>query len=131
VLKKLKERQLKATFFVLGSRILAKPDILRKIHADGHQIALHSWSHDGFATASVDEVITEMVWNIKAVQQALENPKFAPRYARAPLGQMTPEMQKAFAAMNLEIIKWSKDTNDVLFLKLTIVEIQTRSRCLP
>jgi len=43
VLQELRQRQIKATFFVVGRQIMDDPDHLRQAYADGHEIALHSW----------------------------------------------------------------------------------------
>jgi len=43
VLQELRQRQIKATFFVVGNQIMDHPDILRQAYAEGHEIALHSW----------------------------------------------------------------------------------------
>jgi polysaccharide deacetylase family protein (PEP-CTERM system associated) len=39
------ERNLKATFFIVGKIAERKPDLVRAIHAAGHEIASHSWDH--------------------------------------------------------------------------------------
>ena len=40
------ERDVKATFFVLGAAAERHPDVVRKIAAAGHEVASHGWSHD-------------------------------------------------------------------------------------
>ncbi|GAA3404680.1 polysaccharide deacetylase family protein [Paenibacillus hodogayensis] len=35
----------KATFFVLGSKAERYPDLIERIHRDGHQIGIHNYSH--------------------------------------------------------------------------------------
>lgn len=46
VLEILKEKNVKATFFVVGEMAEAHPDMLRQIVAEGHAIGIHSYSHD-------------------------------------------------------------------------------------
>ena len=41
----LKERGIKATFFVVGQNAAEYPDIVRRMASEGHEIANHSWSH--------------------------------------------------------------------------------------
>lgn len=41
----LREREATATFFVVGCRAEPMADLLREIHADGHEIASHGWVH--------------------------------------------------------------------------------------
>lgn len=45
LLELLDGRGVKATFFVLGCVAEAQPDIVRRIHAAGHEIASHGYSH--------------------------------------------------------------------------------------
>ena len=45
ILDVLKQENVKATFFVLGSRVEAKPDVVKRIYDEGHYIANHGYSH--------------------------------------------------------------------------------------
>ena len=45
LLEGLKERNVKATFFLLGAECEKYPEIVKKIHADGHLIGVHSYEH--------------------------------------------------------------------------------------
>ena len=51
VLDVLKAQHVKATFFVIGSEVAAHPELARRIVADGHQIALHTFTHANLSTA--------------------------------------------------------------------------------
>lgn len=46
ILDILKAKGVKATFFVLGTSVERNPELLRRTHAEGHAIAVHSYSHD-------------------------------------------------------------------------------------
>lgn len=35
----------RATFFVVGERVVARPDLVRRMHAAGHEVAVHGWRH--------------------------------------------------------------------------------------
>lgn len=45
LLDMLKQRNIKATFFVVGQCVAEYPDIAKRIVDEGHEIASHSWSH--------------------------------------------------------------------------------------
>lgn len=45
ILKVLRERSIKATFFVLGQKVERYPEIARAIAAEGHEIGLHGYVH--------------------------------------------------------------------------------------
>jgi peptidoglycan/xylan/chitin deacetylase (PgdA/CDA1 family) len=43
VLQSLRQRNIIATFFVVGNQIINYPDLLRQAYNEGHEIVLHSW----------------------------------------------------------------------------------------
>jgi peptidoglycan/xylan/chitin deacetylase (PgdA/CDA1 family) len=45
VLDLLRERRVRATFFLVGERAARAPDLVRRIAGEGHEVANHSWSH--------------------------------------------------------------------------------------
>src|SRR5476651_1988879 len=45
LLEMLKQRKIRATFFLIGQCVAEFPDIAKRIVAEGHEIANHSWSH--------------------------------------------------------------------------------------
>ncbi|MBO1679699.1 polysaccharide deacetylase family protein [Bittarella massiliensis (ex Durand et al. 2017)] len=46
ILDALKERDVKATFFVLGTELEKRPDTYKRIVGEGHVLGLHSFSHE-------------------------------------------------------------------------------------
>lgn len=46
ILDVLKRNNVKATFFVIGKNVLKYPNIIKRIYEEGHQIGLHSFTHD-------------------------------------------------------------------------------------
>ena len=54
ILDILKEMDVKATFFVIGKYVHEYPNIVRRIHNDGHLIGNHTYSHtDDFGKCSI------------------------------------------------------------------------------
>ena len=45
ILNLLKERDIKATFFVLGSNVEKNPEVVKRMYEEGHFIANHGYSH--------------------------------------------------------------------------------------
>ena len=45
LLQMLREREMRATFYLIGNRVVQYPDIARQIAEEGHEIGNHSWSH--------------------------------------------------------------------------------------
>lgn len=51
-LRVLREKKVRATFFVLGQLVATYPDLARQIVREGHEIASHSWKHDLYPSAA-------------------------------------------------------------------------------
>src|SRR6476646_7871668 len=45
LLDMLKQRNIKATFFLIGENAAANPDLVRRILAEGHELGNHTWTH--------------------------------------------------------------------------------------
>lgn len=109
LLAELKSAQVKATFFVIGSRVFEYPEILRQAYSDGHQIGIHTWSHPYLTRLTNDQIIAEIIWTCDAIKQVIG---VVPRYVRAPYGNVDPRVRGVLKSMGLEIVFWSKDTRD-------------------
>ncbi len=106
----LKERNIKATFFVIGKNAAEYPDILRRIAAEGHEIANHSWSHPDLAKLPQDTVRAE----ISRTQDAITNTIARPvTLMRPPYGALqTNQKQWVHDTYGYRIILWDVDPLD-------------------
>ena len=69
VLEPLAAKKLKATFFVVGQQVADYPEILKRIHQQGHEIGIHTWSHPHLLRLSNDQIIAEIVWTAKIIKE--------------------------------------------------------------
>ncbi len=60
----------KATFFMVGSRALAEPRIVRDIIQRGHTVGTHTWSHANMRTVGAVRAKDEIELGFSAVQRA-------------------------------------------------------------
>lgn len=87
VLDILKQENVPATFFVLGSRVELNPDLLRREYEEGHYIANHGYSHDyAKIYTSKDTVFEEYVKTEESIRGALGNPNYNTYLFRFPGG---------------------------------------------
>jgi peptidoglycan-N-acetylglucosamine deacetylase len=110
LLDMLKQRNIKATFFMIGQNAERHPDLVRRILAEGHEIGNHSWTHPQLSKLS-DERVTE---EITKTQETIKNASgFTPTLLRPPYGAITPR-QRAWIEnqFGLNIILWSVDPFD-------------------
>ena len=52
ILDLLERHGIPATFFIPGHTALAYPDLVRRIHAAGHELGHHGWVHEGLSQAT-------------------------------------------------------------------------------
>jgi len=71
VLDLLREHDARATFFVIGMRVRERPDELRRIVAEGHEVGSHTLTHPRLTEISDEEVRSEIAAGVDAVQEVL------------------------------------------------------------
>jgi len=71
VLAALAHECVRATFFLIGKPASERPDLLRKIAAEGHTIGHHTWSHRSLMRIKPGETTEEIDRGISAVEMAL------------------------------------------------------------
>ena len=87
ILDILKQQNVKATFFVLGSRVEAMPEVVSRMYEEGHYIANHGYSHV-YETiyASPQSVLDEFNKCNEAVKTAINVPEYNSHLFRFPGG---------------------------------------------
>ena len=70
ILDVLKEKDVKATFFVLGKMMLANPEVAQRAVSEGHILANHSFSHDYKTIYSTEEAF---LGEIKRAEEIIIN----------------------------------------------------------
>lgn len=106
----LKERGIKATFFVIGKCVAEFPDIAKRIVDEGHEIANHSWSHPQLTKLSPTVFASEISQTNEAIQQATG---VRPVTMRPPYGAINPALTKRLnEEYGLSVILWSVDPQD-------------------
>ena len=61
LLKGLKERNVKVTFFITGQNVEAYPEIVKEIYEDGHLIGNHTYSHTQLTSRNADVFKAELI----------------------------------------------------------------------
>lgn len=115
ILNILKENNIKATFFLVGSKIEIYPELVKRIYDEGHTIGNHTYSHSGFYTLWSSNRIYE---DIQKTNDIIHNiiGKY-PVFFRPPFGVTNPLIRKA-VRNQFDCIGWSLRSYDTLhFLK--------------
>ena len=102
----LKERGVRATFFVVGCQVVKDPDIVIRMAQEGHQVGNHSYDHQELDKLSCGAAEEDMRRNDELLQELLGEGDY---WVRPPYGLLSEE---ACAAAATPIINWSVDTED-------------------
>ncbi|MEO7720159.1 MAG: polysaccharide deacetylase family protein [Capsulimonas sp.] len=100
-----------STFFVLGEQARRHPDLIRRISAEGHILALHGDTHRAMVLMSVYAITRE----IQATQEAIAAacPGAAPpTLLRPPYGFKSPILLTAARKLGIKLVMWSLDPAD-------------------
>lgn len=112
VLDLLDEHQARATFFLIGERVRAAPELTSEIAERGHRVENHSFRHPlhfGFLGPRA------LAREVDATQRAIsETTGRTPRLFRAPAGVRSPFLQPILARRGLLLCSWTRRGYDAV-----------------
>lgn len=109
VLDILKRKQVRATFFVVGTRAGKHPGLVRRIHREGHAIGNHSYSHPDLSHSSLPRMKEQIRRAEKSIQAVVG---FRPKLVRPPYGEiLTPQLDWAKKS-GYTVVNWDVDSSD-------------------
>ena len=127
VLQILHRYQVPATFFLVGTRILAAPTVAREIYDDGEAIGNHSFDH---IYKHLYHTPLGFLWDVQSDQAVLEKVVgFRPVLFRAPggtVGNFVPQDYRILAALKLHLVGWNVDAGDARWPRPTPQAIVNR-----
>lgn len=105
VLDLLAERGVKANFFCIGKHVEEHPELVERIHAEGHLIGNHSFRHTpGLTLARLPTLATDMQKCQDAIERIVGAP---PRFYRPPYGMRNHATHYAARRCDVEVVGWS------------------------
>lgn len=102
----LRERGVKATFFLIGESIEGNEDIVKQMNEDGHLIGNHSYSHVQLTKEKTEEACAE-VWKANTIIYDVTGK--IPLYIRPPFGSWNEELS---CAIDMQPVMWNIDPLD-------------------
>jgi peptidoglycan/xylan/chitin deacetylase (PgdA/CDA1 family) len=114
ILNTLNKYKIKAIFFVNGYLVKNSPDLLKLIHANGHEIGNHSWNHWDLSRKK-KEVVQREIQSVQTLVKSLTGT--APKYFRPPYGAVNGTVKAIVTYHHLTLMNWSNDPEDWRFRK--------------
>ncbi|MFG2830894.1 polysaccharide deacetylase family protein [Streptomyces sp. NPDC048434] len=106
----LKKEKVHATFFMLGENHVDKrPAEVKRIDAEGHELANHTWSHQILTDIQPREAKRELSRVQEAVRKITGK---KPRLMRPPQGRTDEEVSKISKELGLAQVLWSVTAKD-------------------
>lgn len=102
----LEEKNVPATFFVVGKMVMENPQFVKRMHEQGHEIGSHTWSHPLLVRMSPEKIKVEMQKTADAVREATGQEI---TIYRPPYGGRNAKVDRA---VGLPAILWDVDTLD-------------------
>ncbi|MCE0523372.1 MAG: polysaccharide deacetylase family protein [Methylacidiphilales bacterium] len=109
ILDDLARRKLHATFFMIGRRIAAAPDLARRVLAEGHEIGNHTFTHPKLTTLP-DAQVEEEIQKTQDIMGKILNHR--PVWFRPPYGALRPNQTAVLRMRGLGVVLWSVDPGD-------------------
>ena len=110
LLDMLRQRNIKATFYVIGNSVNLYPEIARRIVAEGHEIGNHTYNHPNLTKLSNASVRKELDTTREAIIRATG---VKPRTMRPPYGALrTSQREMIHSEYGYPTILWDVDPLD-------------------
>lgn len=105
ILDALEEAGARATFFVIGQKAEAHPELLRDIAKRGHAIGLHSYRHERTYMFRSPWFVRRDLERCSDLVEELTGTR--PRLFRPPIGHVSPSIGKVTRELGLVLVGWS------------------------
>lgn len=111
----LKEQNVHACFFLVGSKIKGNEDLVRRIYEEGHTIGLHGYTHRWWAPCMGKKRILKDYHHVQSLLYNVLGVK--PRFVRPPYGVTNPWIGMAAKKLQLVGVGWSIRSFDTMHPK--------------
>ncbi len=111
ILDTLQAHGVHATFFVIGRYAQAHPQLIKRIIAEGHELANHSHSHSRLLNLRARRVMQSDIEQGAAMLNRMGASESGKLY-RPPMGLKNPALARVQRSLGLRIIAWSLHSGD-------------------
>lgn len=106
----LARNNVRATFFMTGRSVTARPGRARRFARDGHRIYNHTYDHVDL-TASTDEEIRDQIASTRRALRNADVPSDG-HLVRPPYGRIDGRVRRVLRDLGYRSVTWTVDTDD-------------------
>ncbi len=108
ILKILDDKQVKATFFMLGNSIEKRPDLVKEVYSKGHEIANHTYNHINFFKYKEEDIKEKLEEELLKTQELIKSIiDYETKLVRYPYGYSRKEALEVAKKNNYKVINWT------------------------
>ncbi|MFJ8071857.1 polysaccharide deacetylase family protein [Peribacillus sp. NPDC096447] len=109
ILDILRQKSVKATFFVVGKQAREYPELLKQIYREGHAIGNHTWGHQHLPDLTNQQFIENVQFTTAEIEKitGLKTDLFRP-----PYGEIQDQQVALLNNRGYRSIMWTADTMD-------------------
>lgn len=109
LLQTLADLRVPATFFVVGARVDAQPQLTAALHDGGHQVGNHTYRHAQLTRLGRPEIRSELLRTRRAIRRA---GAVAAPLMRPPYGAIDARVEAVAADLGMTPVLWDIDPRD-------------------
>lgn len=109
ILDVLAKHDAKATFFEVGRNVAKHPALTKRIHAAGHSVQNHTWTHADLRGLSATSFRQQIASTDQAIRAQTGS---TPACLRPPYGGMNSTVTKRAKALGKDLVVWDIDSRD-------------------
>jgi peptidoglycan/xylan/chitin deacetylase (PgdA/CDA1 family) len=96
----------KASFFCIGTRVAAHPELAREITRRGHSVENHTYSHPNTFACLLPGALARQVGAAQTIVERVVGTR--PQFFRAPMGLRSPLLDPVLVAAGLCYTSWTR-----------------------
>lgn len=110
VLDILKDKDIKASFFLIACKAQKYPELVKRIVEEGHTIGSHDLTHPWWSNFRTTKSLRRDISESVKILESLSGQKI--NLYRPPVGLSNPQMHSVCRKLNLTITGWSRSARD-------------------
>lgn len=109
ILDILKEKNVEATFFMVGKHVDKYPEVARQVAEDGHEIGNHTYDHLNIPTLKYNDLTKQIILTNRVIHQVTDK---RVSYLRPPRGMYDARYRRLAHLLGQEIVLWTISGQD-------------------
>lgn len=106
ILDALKKHNVHVTFFLVGNYIKSSPELVKRMVAEGHNVANHTYNHPNMSKLSSEESFCKELEDLEAEYEVVTGQKMV-KYYRPPQGKYSVDNLKMAQKLGYKTFFWS------------------------